>query len=77
MGLLLSFRYFCEEFVQILFDVLYPMPCPFTKHAVIPFRYGCPSMEEIENYNSIYKKRLEEIGQSGEVPDDLGVEVTS
>nr|DAD31495.1 TPA_asm: hypothetical protein HUJ06_010346 [Nelumbo nucifera] len=39
-------------------------------------KYGCPSMEEIENYSCLYKKRLEEVGQTGEIPDDLALEVT-
>ncbi|MED6174403.1 hypothetical protein PIB30_068675 [Stylosanthes scabra] len=41
------------------------------------FRYGCPSMEELEHYNREYKKRLDEIGALGEIPDDLALEVSS
>ncbi|OVA00826.1 Protein kinase domain [Macleaya cordata] len=40
-------------------------------------KYGCPSMEEIENYSCLYKKQLEEIGESGEIPNDLALEVSS
>ncbi|KAF9591558.1 hypothetical protein IFM89_004612 [Coptis chinensis] len=40
-------------------------------------KYGCPSMEQIEQYSRLYKKRLEEVGESGEIPDDLALEVSS
>ncbi|KAF6171425.1 hypothetical protein GIB67_009566 [Kingdonia uniflora] len=39
--------------------------------------YGCPSMEEIANYSKLYKKRLEEVGETGQIPDDLALEVSS
>ncbi|KAF5745757.1 hypothetical protein HS088_TW07G01350 [Tripterygium wilfordii] len=39
--------------------------------------YGCPSMEELENYSQAYKKRLDEAGALGETPDDLALEVSS
>ncbi|KAK7407438.1 hypothetical protein VNO78_09361 [Psophocarpus tetragonolobus] len=39
--------------------------------------YGCPSMEELECYNQEYKKRLDEVGTLGEIPDDLALEVSS
>lgn len=39
--------------------------------------YGCPSMEEIESYSHQYKKRLEEEGSKGHIPDDLALEVSS
>ncbi|MED6120874.1 hypothetical protein PIB30_025028 [Stylosanthes scabra] len=39
--------------------------------------YGCPSMEELEHYNREYKKRLDEVGALGEIPDDLALEVSS
>ncbi|KAL8518488.1 hypothetical protein ACS0TY_009749 [Phlomoides rotata] len=39
--------------------------------------YGCPSMEEIESFSRQYKKKLDEIGESGEIPDDLALEVSS
>lgn len=40
-------------------------------------KYGCPSMEEIERYSCLYKNKLEEVGKSGEIPDDLALEVSS
>ncbi|XP_059648738.1 uncharacterized protein LOC132294775 isoform X2 [Cornus florida] len=40
----------------------------------LPNKYGCPSMEEIEDYSRQYKKRLEELGAAGEIPDDLALE---
>ncbi|XP_015583332.2 uncharacterized protein LOC107262383 isoform X2 [Ricinus communis] len=39
--------------------------------------YGCPSMEELESYCQEYKKRLEEVGALGEIPEDLALEVSS
>ncbi|TKY69561.1 Ribosome maturation factor RimP [Spatholobus suberectus] len=39
--------------------------------------YGCPSVEELECYNQKYKKRLDEVGALGEIPDDLALEVSS
>lgn len=39
--------------------------------------YGCPSMEELENYNREYKKRLDEVGALREIPDDLGLDVST
>lgn len=38
-------------------------------------RYGCPSMEELEKYCQEYRKRLDEVGAVGEIPDNLAVEV--
>ncbi|KAL0336552.1 UNVERIFIED_CONTAM: hypothetical protein Sradi_4867100 [Sesamum radiatum] len=42
-----------------------------------PRGYGCPSMEEIESFSRQYKKKLDEIGARGEIPDDLALEVSS
>ncbi|KAM7273924.1 hypothetical protein ACFE04_028588 [Oxalis oulophora] len=39
--------------------------------------YGCPSMDELENYSQQYKKRLDEVGALGELPDDLALEVST
>ncbi|KAM7468466.1 hypothetical protein LguiB_016028 [Lonicera macranthoides] len=39
--------------------------------------YGCPSMEEIESYSREYKKRVDEVGALGEIPNDLALEVSS
>lgn len=38
-------------------------------------RYGCPSIEELESYCQEYRKRLEEVGALGEIPNNLAVEV--
>ncbi|KAL8106083.1 uncharacterized protein LOC141678072 [Apium graveolens] len=43
----------------------------------LPNKYGCPEIELIESYNREYKKRLDEAGQEGELPDDLAIEVSS
>ncbi|KAI3976720.1 hypothetical protein MKX01_008578 [Papaver californicum] len=40
-------------------------------------QYGCPSIEEMENYSRLYTKRLEEISQCGEIPANLALEVSS
>lgn len=39
--------------------------------------YGCPTAEEINKFVTVYKERLDEIGESGEIPDDLGLQVSS
>lgn len=53
--------------------VLYILLCSFID---VPFiRYGCPSMEELETYSQEYKKKLDEVGAQGEIPDDLALEV--
>ncbi|KAK1381085.1 DUF150 domain-containing protein [Heracleum sosnowskyi] len=43
----------------------------------LPNKYGCPDIEVIESYNREYKKRLDEAGHKGELPEDLAVEVSS
>ncbi|THG16363.1 hypothetical protein TEA_019158 [Camellia sinensis var. sinensis] len=58
--------YFSLGFCFILFDA----PPSF-------IRYGCPGMKEIESYSHQYKKRLDEVGALGEIPDDLALEVSS
>ncbi|KAL5198402.1 hypothetical protein ABZP36_001914 [Zizania latifolia] len=40
-------------------------------------RYGCPGIEEIESFNKLYKQKLDEIIEGGEIPLDLAVEVSS
>lgn len=40
-------------------------------------RYGCPGIEEIENFNRIYKQKLDEMIERGEIPLDLAVEISS
>lgn len=32
-------------------------------------------MEELESYNHEFKKRLDEVGALGDIPDDLALEV--
>lgn len=39
--------------------------------------YECPSVDELERYSVEYKKRLDEVGALGEIPDDLGLEVST
>lgn len=39
--------------------------------------YGCPSMEELENYSQEFKKRLDEAGELGKIPYNLALEVSS
>lgn len=40
-------------------------------------KYGCPSMEEIESFSKEYKKRLDEDGVLGKIPENLALEVSS
>ncbi|XP_068657203.1 uncharacterized protein [Aristolochia californica] len=40
-------------------------------------RYGCPSMAELETFSRLYKTQLEVVGETGEIPNDLAVEVSS
>ncbi|KAK1256919.1 hypothetical protein QJS04_geneDACA016416 [Acorus gramineus] len=40
-------------------------------------RFGCPSIEEIESFNRLYMKQLEEFGEQGEIPAKLALEVSS
>lgn len=42
---------------------------------VLFVRFGCPAMEDIESYSHEYKKRLDEAGSLGKVPDNLALEV--
>uniref|UniRef100_A0A0D9WVL9 DUF7912 domain-containing protein n=1 Tax=Leersia perrieri TaxID=77586 RepID=A0A0D9WVL9_9ORYZ len=37
-------------------------------------RYGCPDIEEIESFNKLYKQKLDEIIEQGEIPLDLAIE---
>ena len=39
-------------------------------------RYGCPNVEEIERFNRLYKQKLDEIIERGEIPLDLAVEAS-
>ncbi|KAF3541370.1 hypothetical protein F2Q69_00020296 [Brassica cretica] len=39
--------------------------------------YGCPSMDELEEFSREYKKRLDDAGDAQVVPEDLALEVSS
>ncbi|PHT33674.1 hypothetical protein CQW23_25474 [Capsicum baccatum] len=43
----------------------------------LPNEYGSLSMEEMEEFSRQYKKRLDEAGALGKIPDDLALEVSS
>ncbi|XP_059317162.1 uncharacterized protein LOC132067826 [Lycium ferocissimum] len=43
----------------------------------LPNEYGCPSMDAMEEFSRQYKKRLDEAGALGKIPDDLALEVSS
>ncbi|OIT32273.1 PREDICTED: uncharacterized protein LOC109207554 [Nicotiana attenuata] len=43
----------------------------------LPNEYGCPSMDDMEEFSRQYKKRLDEAGALGKIPDDLALEVSS
>ncbi|OAY73269.1 Ribosome maturation factor RimP, partial [Ananas comosus] len=38
--------------------------------------FGCPAIEEIEKFNSLYKQRLDEMVERGEIPLDLAIEAS-
>ncbi|CAI9096448.1 OLC1v1032601C2 [Oldenlandia corymbosa var. corymbosa] len=40
-------------------------------------KYGCPSMDEMESFSRQYKGKLDEVGATGDIPDDLALEVSS
>ncbi|XP_057839553.1 uncharacterized protein LOC131049503 isoform X2 [Cryptomeria japonica] len=40
-------------------------------------KYGCPSIDDIKAFHSLYAERLEEAGQGGGLPHNLAVEVSS
>ena len=39
-------------------------------------RYGCPDIEEIENFNRLYKQKLDKIIERGEISLDLALEAS-
>lgn len=39
--------------------------------------YGCPSIEELESFSKDYKAKLDGVGATGEIPDDLALDVSS
>ena len=39
-------------------------------------RYGCPGIEEIESFNKLYKQKLDELIEQGEIPLDLAIEAS-
>ncbi|CAH8327121.1 unnamed protein product [Eruca vesicaria subsp. sativa] len=39
--------------------------------------YGCPSMDELEEFSREYKRRLDEAGEAKAIPEDLALEVSS
>lgn len=38
-------------------------------------RYGCPTMDELEEFSRGFKKRLDDAGAAKVVPEDLALEV--
>ncbi|KAJ3669967.1 hypothetical protein LUZ60_010291 [Juncus effusus] len=40
-------------------------------------KYGCPSIEEIESFNNLFKERLDETIEKGDITLDLAIEVSS
>ncbi|EOA33832.1 hypothetical protein CARUB_v10021312mg [Capsella rubella] len=39
--------------------------------------YGCPTMDELEEFSREFKRRLDDAGNAKEVPEDLALEVSS
>ncbi|KAH7675332.1 Ribosome maturation factor RimP protein [Dioscorea alata] len=69
-------RDFGSDIVMFAFKVS-PKGYIYVRLDKLSNEYGCPSIEEIKKYNSLYKKRLDELGERGELPADLALEVSS
>ncbi|XP_042469925.1 uncharacterized protein LOC122052459 [Zingiber officinale] len=68
--------HFSEDLVLFAFKVS-PRGYVYVRLDKLTNKYGCPNIEEIKKFNSLYKTRLDEIIESGEIPLDLAIEVSS
>ncbi|KAJ8548031.1 hypothetical protein K7X08_021267 [Anisodus acutangulus] len=80
-----------EQALSIARDVLLPFGADMELYAFktsprgyiyvrldkLPNEYGCPIMDEMEEFSRQYKKKLDEAGALGKIPDDLALEVSS
>ncbi|KAI0501325.1 hypothetical protein KFK09_016269 [Dendrobium nobile] len=71
--ILLSFG---DDFALYAFKVS-PKGYIYVRLDKLTSRFGCPDIEEIENFNNLYKKKLDEAGKDGKIPADLALEVSS
>ncbi|WOL07914.1 hypothetical protein Cni_G16664 [Canna indica] len=69
-------HHFAEDLVMYGFKVS-PRGYVYVRLDKLTNKYGCPSIEEIENFNSLCKERLDESVEAGEIPIDLALEVSS
>ncbi|XP_078428818.1 uncharacterized protein LOC144701028 isoform X2 [Wolffia australiana] len=69
-------RNFGEDFKIFAFRIS-PRGYIYVRLDKISNRYGCPEMEEIEKFSTLYDECIEESGDKGEIPKDLGLEVSS
>ncbi|PRQ40619.1 putative ribosome maturation factor RimP [Rosa chinensis] len=67
---------FCDDMKLFSFKTT-PRGYVFVRLDKLSNEYGCPSMEDLGRYSKEYKKRLDEVGALGEIPEDLAVEVSS
>ncbi|KAM1085533.1 hypothetical protein ACFX2B_011167 [Malus domestica] len=66
-----------EDNVQLFSFKTTPRGYVYVRLDKLSNEYGCPGMEELERYNQEYKKRLDEAGELGEIPENLALEVSS
>ncbi|KAL0914413.1 hypothetical protein M5K25_014757 [Dendrobium thyrsiflorum] len=71
--ILLSFG---DDFALYAFKVS-PKGYIYVRLDKLTSRFGCPDIEEIENFNNLYKKKLDEAGKAGTIPADMALEVSS
>ncbi|KAK3124468.1 hypothetical protein QOZ80_7BG0586960 [Eleusine coracana subsp. coracana] len=68
--------HFGDDFAMFAFKVS-PKGYVYVRIDKLTTRYGCPGVEEIEKFNRLYKQKLDEIIERGEIPLDLAIEVSS
>ncbi|CAN6165173.1 unnamed protein product [Urochloa humidicola] len=68
--------YFGDDLAMFAFKVS-PKGYVYVRLDKLTNMYGCPDIEEIESFNRLYKQKLDEIIERGEIPLDLALEVSS
>ncbi|XP_044965965.1 uncharacterized protein LOC123426231 [Hordeum vulgare subsp. vulgare] len=69
-------EHFGDDIAMFAFKVS-PKGYVYVRLDKLTSRYGCPGIEEIENFNRLYKQKLDEIIERGEIPLDLALEISS
>ncbi|XP_047061875.1 uncharacterized protein LOC124669277 [Lolium rigidum] len=69
-------KHFGDDIAMFAFKVS-PKGYVYVRLDKLTNRYGCPGIEEIENFNRLYKQKLDEIIERGEIPLDLALEISS